>query len=327
MRDKDSHPYRIPVGQLRFAASGELYVLGPRCLLGRGPRCDLRVDDPRVSSEHAVVHHNGQRWELKDLGSRNGTFVGRKRMAPGDRQVLAQGMSFTLGSRGVTFELVDASPPAATAQRSVTGERRTASNGILALPDDVAPVVTIFPGLEGKWVEESVDGEREVKNGDAIVVAGEEWRLELPDFGASTLDTARFGPTIDTITLRFTVSRDEERVDVTVVHDGIETPLGPRSYHYLLLTLARARLADAGAPPAERGWVERERLCRMLGIDVSRLNVDIYRARRQLGGLGIHGATQLVARRQDTGHIRLGIQQVEVVSAWEGSTDAPPAQP
>ncbi len=304
-------------------ATGETFQLGPRCILGRGSKCDVRVDDPRVSSEHAVVMHNGIRWELKDLGSKNGTVVGRKQLVQDDRAMLLIGTRFTLGGRGVTFEMIDIEPPGPVARGARSGVLRVAAKGMLALPDDNEPAITIFASFEGPWVAESSDGQREVVHGDVIAAGGEEWRLELPTVSLATLDSMQMGPTIDTITLRFVVSRDEH-VAVSVVHEGKERELPPRSFHYLLLTLARAWLEDAGAPLNDRGWVDREDLCRMLNIDASNLNVDVYRARRQLGGLGIHGAAGLVVRRADSGQVRLGVSQVEVVSTTaSGPTSGP----
>ena len=43
--------------------------------LGRGEDCDIRFSDPRVSTDHAEVYWEDEKWWLKDLGSRNGTFL------------------------------------------------------------------------------------------------------------------------------------------------------------------------------------------------------------------------------------------------------------
>ena len=108
------------------------------------------------------------------------------------------------------------------------------------------------------------------------------------------------------------MSRDEERVDVTVVCPDREIELPPRSHHYLLVTLARVRLAAAEAPPTERGWLTRDALCRMLATDELRLNVEVCRARKQFSALGIQGAASIVDRRMGTGRIRLGVERVDV---------------
>jgi hypothetical protein len=44
-------------------------------VLGRGRHCDLVVSDATVSRTHAELRHDGARWLLCDLGSRNGTRV------------------------------------------------------------------------------------------------------------------------------------------------------------------------------------------------------------------------------------------------------------
>ncbi len=56
--------------------AGEVLLLTPLpFLVGRHPSCQLVIDDPSVSRRHAQVYlHNGEMW-LRDLGSRNGTFV------------------------------------------------------------------------------------------------------------------------------------------------------------------------------------------------------------------------------------------------------------
>src|SRR5262249_32098187 len=105
---------------------------------------------------------------------------------------------------------------------------------------------------------------------------------------------------------------DEEHVEVTVVHERGVTALPPRSHHYLLLTLARALLGDPDTSAGERGWGDREKLCRMLATDARKLNVDVFRVRRQMASLGIQGSAGVTARRPGTGQLRLGTDRVEV---------------
>jgi hypothetical protein len=149
---------------------------------------------------------------------------------------------------------------------------------------------------------------------DVVVVDGDGWVLDLPVVDCATVDLGDGALALDVIKLRFHVSRDEEHVEVTLLHDGAETTLASRTYHYLLLTLARARLSDRDLPPLDQGWLDRWQLCKMLAVDMNRLNVDVYRARRQLGKLGVHGAAGLIARRPSTGQIRLGTGRIEVLS-------------
>lgn len=58
------------------------FAEGP-ILLGRSPDAQLRFDahaDIDVSARHAVLEREGDGWILRDVGSRNGTFVGGKRI-------------------------------------------------------------------------------------------------------------------------------------------------------------------------------------------------------------------------------------------------------
>ncbi len=303
------------MGLLRFAETSEKYVLGPRCLLGRDLRCDIPLADPRVSGEHAVIVHDGARFELRDLGSKNGTFVDGRKMGVGDRTALTVGMTFSLGGHS-SFELVDGSPPEPIARNVRTRNVRVAQDGMLVLPDEKDPAITVFEGQNGAWVAEFVDGSRPVGSGDILSAGGEDFRLELPTFGTATVESLRAGPSIDSITLQFVVRRGDH-AEMTMIHEGTETPFRYRAYHQLLLALARAWVRDADAPPSDRGWVAREDLFDILDTDACCLNVDIYRARGQVGALGVHGAAALIVRRPSTGQLRLGVRNVEVIEPKE----------
>jgi hypothetical protein len=305
----------IPMGTLDRPATSESVVLRSRFLVGRSAACDLRVDDPRVSGEHAALRWTGIHWEVRDLGSKNGTFVGERRLAPTERAPLMAGESFVLGGRAApapVFTLTDASAPIASARHAQSGLARLASGGLIALPDDDHPDVSVVEGWDGRWVVEAEGAPRHVADRETILVGGEAWILDLPHRTSSTLEADSTIPTLDNIALRFVVSPDEEHVNLTVVCPTREIDVPERSHHYLLVTLARARLAAADAPAAERGFLDRDELCRMLATDELRLNVDVCRARKQFAALGIQGAASIVARRPGTGRIRLGVENVDV---------------
>jgi FHA domain/GAF domain len=46
-----------------------------RLRIGRDPGCDLVIDHPSVSRAHAELYRDDKSWRLRDLGSKNGTFV------------------------------------------------------------------------------------------------------------------------------------------------------------------------------------------------------------------------------------------------------------
>jgi len=48
-------------------------------VVGRDPECDFVIDSPKISGRHCQLRFAGDRVELTDLGSSNGTFVGEER--------------------------------------------------------------------------------------------------------------------------------------------------------------------------------------------------------------------------------------------------------
>ncbi len=75
---------KYSVAVLQGRASGEIFpVTKARMILGRAD-CDIVLDDPECSREHAAIEVLGSRVVLRDLGSANGTFLGGKRVEQGE---------------------------------------------------------------------------------------------------------------------------------------------------------------------------------------------------------------------------------------------------
>lgn len=77
-------------------------VTTERFVIGRGPQCDLIIDSPRVSREHAALLRNGVTWTLEDLNSSNGTWFGEERIS---QKEIESGDVINLGNEPVTFVL------------------------------------------------------------------------------------------------------------------------------------------------------------------------------------------------------------------------------
>jgi FHA domain len=60
-------------------------------VVGRGPECELRLEDTYASTQHARLFGKNGAWYVEDLGSTNGTFVNEQKLAapamvqPGDK--------------------------------------------------------------------------------------------------------------------------------------------------------------------------------------------------------------------------------------------------
>ncbi len=73
-------PRAAPVLMVRSSGSDRTLAPGRSYKIGRDPRSDIVVADPRVSWEHALLQVNGGQWVLVDKGSTNGTFAGSERI-------------------------------------------------------------------------------------------------------------------------------------------------------------------------------------------------------------------------------------------------------
>ena len=83
---------------------GKRLVVGPTGVtLGRSRQCDIVLDDPNISRQHAEIRPRGGSWVLNDLGSTNGSCLnGRRIEGP---EVLKPGDEIELGTSVITFEL------------------------------------------------------------------------------------------------------------------------------------------------------------------------------------------------------------------------------
>jgi pSer/pThr/pTyr-binding forkhead associated (FHA) protein/uncharacterized protein involved in exopolysaccharide biosynthesis len=91
---------------------GRVYALTRNTVvLGRSDRADIRIQHPSVSAEHARIINTALGFELQDLSSTNGTFIGAQRVM---RARLNSGDRVVLGTVEFTF-LIDQKPDATVA--------------------------------------------------------------------------------------------------------------------------------------------------------------------------------------------------------------------
>ena len=77
-------------------------VATPSFTIGRGAGNDLALaQDPMVSSRHARIVREDHHYWLEDLGSRNGVFLGDRRLS--QRSLIGPGTTFTLGQTQLEF--------------------------------------------------------------------------------------------------------------------------------------------------------------------------------------------------------------------------------
>ena len=302
---------------LRAAEPGRSLPLPAHCVIGRARACDLVLAEKSVSGQHAAIEWTGGEWELRDLGSRNGTYLDNKKLTGGARAVLTAGMRLRFGLDAAVWTLLDVAPPQLMARHLGTGEHRIADGGYLVLPEVSSPECSIYQDMQGAWISERRGEPGPIDDRAVVATAGDVlWRVHLPTSAFGTFKDSEQALLLAHLRLSFQFTRDEEHVELTAWSGDRSLFLQARAHHYPLLLLARRRLADqaSGVPEPEQGWIRQDELTRMLRMDDNHLNISIHRARTQLGQQGVLDAAALVQRRSGTRQLRIGAGQLELHS-------------
>ena len=185
---------------------GARHELVTETVIGRSRSATIRVSDDGVSGQHCELRWTGSGWTVRDLGSRNGSFVLGRRLERGEDLALHPGGVLVVSH--LAFRVEDDGPPRA---RAVCGDDVVVGTAeALMLGEDV----TFF--LDGGWRILDAEGERRW-DGDSVQVEGRTWRLELPEVVASTNPVR---PELGRIRLVFHVPRCEEGIALQIV--GVE---------------------------------------------------------------------------------------------------------
>ena len=97
--DRSSRDDLFSGGLLLVAGEGllETFALsGDEAIIGRAKECDVVIDHSTLSRRHARLRF-GTAVTVEDLGSKNGTFVGDRRLEPDAAVTLAVGRGFHIG--------------------------------------------------------------------------------------------------------------------------------------------------------------------------------------------------------------------------------------
>lgn len=305
------------MGLLRSVSTGNRCLLESEHLVGRSPLAGLQLPNSYVSGQHAVIRWTEKGWELRDLGSRNGTSVDSTPVATGQVAPLRRGSIICFGQVEQSWELVDDGPPEPMVVAVDGGSQPiVAEQGVLPLPSPEQPLATLLRQADGVWAIEAEDNTLPLVSGQVFEVAGTRWRFSSPGVvgGTSSVDGASRSAAAGVDQLEFGVSTDEEHVELVLSSGGSRIDLGSRAHNYLLLLLARQRLADqeAGIPEPACGWVYRDDLLTALKIDRERLNIDIFRIRRQFAAAGYPDAATVIERRPSSQQLRIGFSKLTI---------------
>ncbi len=300
------------MGRLVRRRDGVNHTLAIDQVIGRLSSCALRLDNQMVSGVHALIRWHEEGWEIRDLGSQNGTKVGARRLAAGETARLARGVSLTFGDSQETWELADAREPQVQVVPLDGAPPLPLRNDMIALPSEDDPQYTIYRRTDLTWELDSGGETRPLQHDELFWVGGRKMRFEAPPEGSRTPPISTRPVQLRSVALCFRVSSDEEHVELVVEAPNGTRSLGCRSSFYLGLVLARQRLEDTAQEVADPGWVTVSKVLRMIPeyATQSHLNVDVHRLRRELATAGIVDAANFIERRR--GRLRIGASSIRV---------------
>lgn len=135
---------------LRGGSAGkEIVVRVPKFLIGRAEECNLRVNSDAISRQHCAITIDEQEARIRDLGSRNGTFVNGVRIEGPQR--IQMGDQLRVGPLEFLVTFVKSSEAAS---------KVPAVNSSPVSADDMA-------GLISDWLNEADDNDRRTKQADS----------------------------------------------------------------------------------------------------------------------------------------------------------------
>jgi predicted component of type VI protein secretion system len=302
------------MGRLENETDQRCVLLQHDHLIGRSPRCTLRIDDERVSKVHASIRWTGDGWLLKDLGSLNSTTLDGRTLRANEHVVLKPGARIGFGHGSLTWLLTDDGPPVVMALPEDGGQEIAAIDGLLVLPSPEQPVLTVHRDHQGGWVADLEGARSPVADQQHVSVCGRRYQLCLPEdlIGTSPLQPFS-GHAVADLSITFRTSHDLENIELDVRSEEQVRRFAARTHNELLLVLARARQADQAQQlaPANCGWMYLDDLCRSVALSRERLYIDVYRIRRQFAELGVVDPANIIERRASSKQLRIGTGQLE----------------
>jgi hypothetical protein len=272
------------------AAARRCIPLAPHHTFGRlAHHVDTYVDNAYVSKLHAAIEWNGLSWRIKNLGQ-NGTWLNGNPLAQGETRALAEGDVFYFAEQHRNgFTVVNVDAPADVLWPSTNDPIHTPPITLSRhqlLPNTENPDIALYfdDDIQAWMVEElaaPLVEPRVLDDGDEILIAGNHWRLVR--FRQAQPTDTKISRQLQDYEFCFRLSLDEESTELQLVYQGT-IDLGVRTHHYLLAQLARHRALSiqAGQNLTDQGWIYADQLANELGLDSTHMNIQIFRARKQL---------------------------------------------
>lgn len=292
------------MGRLQSITKGKLVPLCAVHSVGARPDRDLHLPLPGVSREHTQLRWLDDHWNVQ-AGGKNGTFLNGRLLETASAR-LAVGDVVAFAEPSVAFRVVDTGPPVpfGTGPDGAVAEGET---DLLVLGSERAAFVSVTRTSPQAWVLRAADEEdRQVTDGETIVVAGEPWVLRLPVY--ETVDFGRGPPPLLLTGGRLRLRLDGDHFHAVVESDRATVTLGAYASNELLAELAGFRLRDrrSGQPEAECGWVTARELADRLNIRKENIYLWSFQSRRRARDAGFADFDEIIDARRRGTEIRLG---------------------
>jgi len=273
------------------------------------------LKNPEASRLHASVFWNGSHWLIQDNSS-NGTFLNNALITAGTKNRLKVGDSIQFGALNACIWIFNnEEPPKSLLVSLVDGINPIELEGVVVLPNEASPEITIYQVASGQWVFENSIGITTLESGRKVSTDNNSWIFIDAEISDRTQQADHILNKDSTdIKLNFTVSKNEEHVSIKIKINRLQINLGERAHHYLMLYLARKRLTDLqqGLENSEQGWIDKDILCQQTGLDEKHVNLQIYRFRKQLiqANPAAIQLLQIIERRR--GELRFAFTSIQI---------------
>lgn len=294
----------------RFAGD-ESCQLAEETLIGRSSVCRLQLNNSEVSKQHAIINWTRRGWSIRDLGSRNGTFVDGRRLEHGEEVVLLADTELRFG-RKERWILDSAAPPALVAETVDEGEpQRVSGEQMLTIVSGEELIASISCDLGGRWILETGETFRVLTPGETFEVGGRRWCFRAPEIASST-EASTWAPRVTRARIRFSYVNETLKMVRVEVGERVHE-FERRGHHQLLLALAELRERDRkqGVDEPEAGWISHVELRELLSVTRNYVNVNVHRVRKQFEDAGFTDAACVIERRRGSGKLRIGIREIE----------------
>ena len=281
--------------------------LKPVHIFGRDANAaDTIISHQGSSRLHCVLRWQSGNWFVT-YESKNGCFINGKRAEKGHSLCLIKGDVFSTSKDNLTaWTLVDDSEPKPVIVNN-TNNCWLALETLNILPNETKAECQIIQRGQ-QWFFEKEHEHFLISEGFSFFMEGMNWQF-YPNYLLQ--ETEYFvDQTQEIPEITFNVSRNEEHVGIVFRYQNETFNLNRKSYHYLILELARRWLADTEAKDSDRGWMSNALILHELGIEINHLNIQIFRIRNAIKEFSPHWSQHLIERRR--GEIRLHKSSIDI---------------